>query len=227
MPSSLNVSFRNAARVLSREISPGMRVLEVGFAPGNVLAWVGKVLQAEVAGVDFSGNGFAAAKELFNALSLAGDLRNESVFETSFAEASFDVVYSLGVIEHFQDPRPIVRRHVELVRPGGVVLITVPNYRGIYGRIQRALDAPNLELHNLDIMTPRNLEGLAPTDIDGETKVWRAGCVDPWILSLSRRFPRRNARLLAYLVNGIGILQWRDIEALCPLLVLRIRRRNT
>lgn len=226
MPSPLNVSFRNAARILRREISPGMRVLEIGFAPGTLLAWVGKKLKAEVAGVDFSSNGLAAAKDLFDALSFSGDLRNESVFETSFADASFDVVYSLGVIEHFRDPRPIVRRHVELARPGGVVIITVPNYRGIYGRIQKALDAPNLELHNLDIMTPRTLEGLVPVDIGGEARVWRAGCVDPWILSLSRKLPQRSARLLAYFVNGVGILQGREIEALCPLLVLRIRRRT-
>jgi 2-polyprenyl-3-methyl-5-hydroxy-6-metoxy-1,4-benzoquinol methylase len=226
LPSSLGVSLRNAARILRPEISPGTRVFEIGFAPGKLLAWISKRLEAEVAGVDFSSRGFAAAKGLFAALSLSGDLRNESVFETSFADASFDVVYSLGVIEHFRDPRPIVRRHVELARPGGVVIIAVPNYRGIYGRIQSVLDAPNLELHNLDIMTPQTLEALVPADIGGERRVWRAGCVDPWCLSLSRKLPRRSARLLAYLLNGVGILQWRDIEALCPLLVLRIRRRS-
>ena len=226
MPSRLNVSFRNAARVLRPEIRAGARVLEIGFAPGKLLAWVAKGLGGEVSGVDTSRKGVGAARSLFAALGVPGDLRNEDVFDTSFPLGSFDVVYSLGVIEHFRDARPLVRRHVELARPGGVVVLTVPNYRGIYGSIQRALDAPNIDLHNLDIMTRSALEEPAPADLASEARAWRTGRVDPWLLSLSRKIPARAARLLAYAVNGLGVVQWPEIGPLCPLLALRIVRRS-
>lgn len=87
MPSLLNVSFRNAARVLRPEIRAGARVLEIGFAPGKLLAWVAKGLGGEVSGVDTSKKGVEAARSLFAALGLPGDLRNEDVFDTSSPSA--------------------------------------------------------------------------------------------------------------------------------------------
>jgi 2-polyprenyl-3-methyl-5-hydroxy-6-metoxy-1,4-benzoquinol methylase len=41
-------------------------------------------------------------------------------------ERSFDIVWSQGLIEHFEDPAAVVCRHVECCRPGGIVLISVP-----------------------------------------------------------------------------------------------------
>jgi 2-polyprenyl-3-methyl-5-hydroxy-6-metoxy-1,4-benzoquinol methylase len=39
---------------------------------------------------------------------------------------SYDLVYSVGLIEHFPDKRDILGAHVTLTKPGGVVLIYVP-----------------------------------------------------------------------------------------------------
>ena len=47
------------------------------------------------------------------------DLRVEDFLQTTFPVRSFDLVCSLDVIEHFEDPRPMVRKHVELLKLGG------------------------------------------------------------------------------------------------------------
>jgi cyclopropane fatty-acyl-phospholipid synthase-like methyltransferase len=57
LPRNIYTSTKNLQRLLRQRIKPGMRVLEIGFAPGKMLAWVAKILQAKVAGIDFSERG--------------------------------------------------------------------------------------------------------------------------------------------------------------------------
>jgi SAM-dependent methyltransferase len=147
------------------------------------------------------------------------------VFHTSFPPAGYDVVYSSGLIEHFDDPRNIVRAHVALVKPGGKALIAIPDYGGIYGRLQRWLDPENLGIHNLAIMSPQALAQLAPKDLAASVKVYRTGRFSPWQLSLERRLPGPFGKAAKYALNVAGLLQPVDIDPLCPLLVLEIGRR--
>jgi 2-polyprenyl-3-methyl-5-hydroxy-6-metoxy-1,4-benzoquinol methylase len=225
LPSPLFVTTRNMQRLLRPAVGPGMRVIELGCAPGKILAWVAAKLGAQVAGLDYSERGIGWAKRLFSALDLPADLRCEDVFRTTFEPASFDVVYSSGLIEHFEDPRAIVRTHVELARPGGRAIIAIPDYGGVYGRIQNWLDPENLALHNLRIMRADALERLAPQDLSGAVRSYRAGRLSPWQLSFDRRLPRPLGPAASYLLNGVGLLQPADIPPLCPLLVLEITRR--
>jgi len=225
LPSPLFVTTRNMQRILRPAVRPGMRVLELGCAPGKILAWVAARLNASVAGLDYSERGITWARTLFDALHIPADLRCEDVFATTFAPASFDVVYSSGLIEHFDDPRAIVRTHVSLVKPGGTAIIAIPDYGGIYGRLQRWLDPENLAIHNLRIMSRDALMQLAPRDLSGAVRAYRAGRLSPWQLSLDRKLPAPLGRAASYALNGVGLLQPADIGPLCPLLVVEITRR--
>jgi SAM-dependent methyltransferase len=201
-----------------------MRVLELGCAPGKILAWVAAGLGAQVSGLDYSERGITWSRKLFDTLAIPADLRCEDVFKTTFPPGSFDVVYSSGLIEHFQDPRDIVHTHVQLAKPGGLALIAIPDYGGVYGRLQGWLDPDNLAIHNLDIMTPSALRRLVPEDVSERARTYRAGRISPWQVSLDRRLPGPVARTLNHLVNGVGLLQPVDIAAVAPLLVLEVRR---
>jgi 2-polyprenyl-3-methyl-5-hydroxy-6-metoxy-1,4-benzoquinol methylase len=226
LPSSLSVGIGDLKRLLRAHVTPGMRVLEVGCAPGKTLAWMGRELGAEVAGLDYSPRGVAVSRDLLRALGVDCDLRCEDIFATTFEPASFDVVFSAGVIEHFEDPRDIVRRHVRLVRPGGKALCTVPHYGGLYGRLQRYLDPENLALHNLSIMRVDALERLAPADLVEGARAYPAGRLSPWLLSFERRWPRPVARAVCHVLNGVGLVQPVQVRALCPTLVLECTRRD-
>jgi 2-polyprenyl-3-methyl-5-hydroxy-6-metoxy-1,4-benzoquinol methylase len=224
LPRGLYVSHRNIQHLLKARIKPGMQILEIGFAPGNMLAWVAKALGAQVAGVDFSEIGVRAARRLFEVLQIPGDLRGEDIRATTFPPETFDLVYSLGFIEHFDDPTEMVRRHVLLLKPGGLALITIPNYGGIYGVLQRFLDPKNLDLHNLNIMRPEALTRLAPADLVRLVAAYPAGRISPWLVSLNKRWPHPAASFIKHLVNLLVLLQPFDIKALAPMLVLEMRR---
>lgn len=226
LPSGLWIGVRDLQRFLRRHVKPGMSVLEIGCAPGKTLAWLAKRLEAQVAGVDYSERGLAFARALFRALGIDGDLRCEDVFATTFPPGSFDVVFSVGVIEHFDDPREIVRRHVTLTKPGGIAVIAIPNYGGIYGRLQRRFDPANLAIHNLEIMSPPGLTVLAPSDLIDGVRAYPAGRLSPWLISFEKRWPAGLARTVSHLLNGVGLLQPMDVTPLCPTLVLELRRQG-
>jgi len=226
LPSKLFVSTRNLQRVIEPHVRPGMRYLELGCAPGKMLAWVASDLGARVSGLDYSQRGIEWARRLFDTLGLEADLRCEDVWSTTFDRGGFDVVFSAGLIEHFDDPSPLVRQHVTLVKPGGRALITVPNYGGIYGRLQGWFDPDNLALHNLSIMSTEAMRRLAPSDLARDIRAYPAGRISPWAISIGHRWPAPVAAGLAYAANGLGLVQPVDVAALCPLLVLEIVRRD-
>lgn len=224
LPSALRVDTLNFMRLARRYIRPQDRVLEIGCAPGKSLAWVAAKLGAQVAGLDYSEPGIAQTQELFTALGLPIDLHYEDLFASNLAPATFDVVYSLGVIEHFDDPRPAVAQHLRLLKPAGVAFIAIPDLsvRGFYGKLASRFEPRRLEIHNLDVMSVEALPKLVPPDFPGRVQAFRFGRLNPALMSL----PRFAEAPLGLLLNGLGVLQPFDVPPLCPWLVLEARKSD-
>mgnify|MGYP001050155580 CR=1 FL=1 len=55
-----------------------------------------------------------------------------------FDEETFDLVYSLGVVEHFDQTGKAVAEHARVARRGGYVLVAVPRHSllGVYKRVK-------------------------------------------------------------------------------------------
>jgi SAM-dependent methyltransferase len=203
-----------------------MRLLEIGCSHGKMLAWASAELGAITAGLDYSENGIRTARALFDHLRLEADFRCEDVFATTFEQGSFDLVCSFGLIEHFDDPTEIVRRHLLLAKPGGRVLIAIPNFGGIYGRLERWFDPVILGMHNLGIMDCRVLARLAPGDLAEEVSTFSAGRLSPWQISFESKWPRVLSSVVCHFFNVLGLIQPVDIESLCPMLVLEMTRKR-
>lgn len=181
-------------RLLARSIGKGERFLELGCAPGKTLAWIRTHVGAEVVGIDYSRQGIGVARRYFETLHLDGDLRHEDLFSSALPAASFDCVFSAGLIEHFDAPDAVVKRHVELARPGGRIVILVPNYGGVWGRAQARLDPANLAIHNVAIMTPPAMLALADPKMVTDAKSFYFGRPSLWGISLQHLFPAALAR---------------------------------
>ena len=72
-----------------------------------------------------------------------------------------DLVFSVGLVEHFppEKTEAAVRRHFELAKPGGLVLITFPTATPCYRLIRRAAEA--LGLWRFPDERPLPLDGTA------------------------------------------------------------------
>jgi SAM-dependent methyltransferase len=126
-------------------------VFEIGCFPGRFLYHFGKI-GYELNGIDqtkylnemvewFKGNNFKVGKFV------CGDIFNISY------ENKYDVVFSSGFLEHFINYEEVLKIHAGLVKDGGHIFITVPNFSG---RIQKQLhsifDLENLNRHYLPSM---------------------------------------------------------------------------
>lgn len=225
-PSGLDMGTRNVLRLLRKYLRPKMRYIEIGCAPGKILSWVGRELQTPVNGIDYSPTGSETARWLCNGLKVEADIRCEDAMESSFEDNAFDLVFSCGLIEHFEDPSPMVAAHIRLLAPGGTALIAIPNYSGLYLKLQGWCYPANLTIHNLNIMSEASMLDLAPLDSSLAVRSFRFGRFSPWLVSLPMKLGK-SGKFISWGLNFAAYLQPKDIKSLCPLVVLEVRRLPT
>lgn len=116
-------------------------------------------------------------------------------------EASFDVVALLNVIEHLRSPRRMLEAASRWVRPGGVVLVHVPNFGGWPARWSGARWHQIEPLEHFYYFTPQTLTRLLQTI--GLNPAGRFNLITSvgWRAHLQRWM----ARLGLYIDNGLGI----------------------
>jgi hypothetical protein len=154
--------------------------MELGGAPGSISANLLVDTELTPYAVDFSDNArlYLAAMD---AIGKDATLFQQDVFEF-VAPHQFDVVSSFGLVEHFagRDLDRLLHIHHELTRPGGLVVIEMPNFRGVQRMWHTVVDKPNLDLHNLEAMRIETFDvfvKLGYTDVFrdyfGGFKVWQ------------------------------------------------------
>ncbi len=114
----------------------GRSFCEVGSGSGTTsgaLAGMG----AKVTLVDISPKSLAFARRHFEGKGLRAAYAIQDGLRLGFRDGSFDVVWNGGVIEHFTDDGKIalIREMYRVTRPGGLLLIVVPNAIGLPFRL--------------------------------------------------------------------------------------------
>ena len=134
----------------------GARVLEVGSAPGDYLVRLSKTFHCIPFGIEYSNSGVELNRRLFIANNIDpnnvihGDFLSEE-FHKRY-QGQFELVTSRGFIEHFTDAKGIVERHLNLLADDGVLVISVPNLRGLNYLFARLFHKELIAMHNLTIM---------------------------------------------------------------------------
>jgi 2-polyprenyl-3-methyl-5-hydroxy-6-metoxy-1,4-benzoquinol methylase len=128
--------------------------IEIGSFPGPHLATFGD-LGYELNGIDFCpDNATGLPAWLKHEGFKTGDFWVSDFFEFK-CERQFDVVSSFGFIEHFLNYDEVIAKHAALVKKGGYLLITTPNFRGsVQHFLHKHFDKENLAVHNVESMQP-------------------------------------------------------------------------
>ena len=101
-------------------------VIELGCGGGSTLAWLkSSGMARHTTGMELCAEPAAAARQRVDRV-IEGDL---DVALQVLQGESYDMVLCLDVLEHLVDPWNTVQRMYELLRPGGSILISVPNIR--------------------------------------------------------------------------------------------------
>jgi 2-polyprenyl-3-methyl-5-hydroxy-6-metoxy-1,4-benzoquinol methylase len=142
----------------------GLKFLEVGSAPGTNLVRMKSSFGYEPYGIEYTKSGAKQNREMF----ASHGIDPNNVIEADFFsddvatrfKGAFDVVFSSGFIEHFTDMDRVIDRHIDLVADGGILMIDIPNLKGLNYALTKAVNPSILGVHNLSIMDAHAFRGL-------------------------------------------------------------------
>jgi 2-polyprenyl-3-methyl-5-hydroxy-6-metoxy-1,4-benzoquinol methylase len=129
------------------------RYLDVGCSTGFVVE-AARDKGWEATGIDLN----PSAIEFGRSRGL--DLRTVALEDTGFAPRTFDAVSLFDVLEHLLDPRRTLSACADLLAPGGILFLYVPNFDSA----SRLLMGPNAHFiwptHHLNYYTPTTIRDL-------------------------------------------------------------------
>ncbi len=169
-------------RLLERAgLAPGARVLDAGAGGGRLVA--------ALAGRGYDAYGIEpSARSRERALEAGLDVRADALQDHD--AGGLDAVVLWHVLEHLEDPADALERVHGWLRPGGVVLLGVPNpesvQAGVAGPGWLHFDAPRHRVH----LTPRGLESLTRSAgferAATHHMVWEHNPAGMWMAMLTR-----------------------------------------
>ena len=140
--------------MLRRAVLPPARLVDAGAGRGRFVA------AARRAG--YEAKGFEPDADRASAAGSAYDvgLETAGIEEVEYAAGSVDAITAWHVLEHVDDPDAAVARFARWLRPGGALLVGVPNLDSLQARLGGArwyhLDLPRHRTH----FTPAGLDAL-------------------------------------------------------------------
>lgn len=181
-------------------ISKPGRILDVGCATG---AFLREMSQAgwQVAGIEPM-----TAPAEYARTHLGLEVFQGTLEDAPYAAASFDVITFWDVLEHTHSPKAQLARTAELLRPGGLAVINIPNWhsldRRLFGQYWSGYDPPR----HLYVFTRATMSallrhsGLTPFAWVSFMPAYYPFIIsiDFWLQSVSSRWARRVGRALNF-----------------------------
>jgi len=155
----------------------GARLLEVGCGMGTDLLQFERA-GASVTGVDLTPRSIQISQQHFAVYGARGDFAISDAEHLPFADESFDVVYSNGVLHHTPDTAGAVREIHRVSRPGGLARVML-YHRGSLGYWGQVIIRHG-------ILRGELLRGNSPVEIMGKYVEFNEGGGNPLVKVYSR-----------------------------------------
>ena len=137
-------------RLFDKSEAPTMRLLEIGCAKSAWLPYFANEFGFAVSGIDYSPIGCQMAKQVLEANGVEAEVVCANFFTPpENMLGAYDVVVSFGVVEHFEDTASCLRAISSFLKPGGILITNIPNMVGWIGAIQKSLNKPVYDIHQL------------------------------------------------------------------------------
>jgi len=115
-------------------------VIELGCGGSSYLPYLNnKYKNLKLFGIDKSPNGCKLTIKIIDGGLSSANIVCGDVLQPPFKSNKFDIVFSVGLIEHFDDNKEVIERHVDLLKPGGLLICFIPNIMGFQGNFFRFL----------------------------------------------------------------------------------------
>jgi ubiquinone/menaquinone biosynthesis C-methylase UbiE len=117
----------------------GIKFLEAGSGDGEIAIFMNKNGNV-VSGLEISNKFLNISTKKVKDLNLRNiEFMKGDVRKMPFKDKSFDVVFSGGVVEHFDETFESVKEHVRVLKKGGYLLIGVPCKEGLHYPLKKVM----------------------------------------------------------------------------------------
>ncbi len=129
----IQLAFRNHWKLFntfmdSPNYNGGKRVLEVGCGRGSLSSYFSEA-GFECTLLDLSPDVIEIAKEIFAHNNLSANFLVGDAYDLELDDNSFDLVFSIGVFEHFEDIATPIKEQIRILDKGGLfIAYIVPEY---------------------------------------------------------------------------------------------------
>jgi SAM-dependent methyltransferase len=142
----------------------GLKVIEIGSAPGETLVRLKDSFGFIPYGVEYSESGVELNRKTFLAHNIDPfNVIHADFFSSKFQEdykSCFNIVLSVGFIEHFDNVKDVIDKHINLLANGGTLIVIIPNLRGINYLLGYLFHKEIMPIHNLTIMRKKEFSEL-------------------------------------------------------------------
>lgn len=154
-------------KVFQGQNTKGQKLLEIGCGRSRWLPYLAIEFGFEVTGIDYSDVGCETSQAIFDKANVPGRIVKGDFFAPpEDLLGSFDVIFSVGVIEHFTDTAGAITTLSRFLKPGGLMITQIPNMAGWIGSLQKRLDRTVYDVH-----VPLNREDLRKAHEDAGLSV--------------------------------------------------------
>lgn len=155
-----STGFRLVREVLADGPVEGRVVMEIGAGSGRDLIELAR-LGARGVVLDYSPASLAIVREKADALGVSVLLVRADATRMPFRDGTIDVSFHQGLLEHFRDPMPLLLENARVTRPGGRMVVDVPQTFHLYTLMKQTLIAANRWFAGWETQfTPAQLERL-------------------------------------------------------------------
>jgi len=126
-----------SSKIFSKYINTNKKIkfIEFGCGGGNFLPYFNKKYDNfEIFGIDISSVGCKITLQRINDNVPPSNIICDDIFKKDF-QTQFDISFSVGFIEHFDDPSIPLKKHVDVLKKDGIMLLAIPNLTGLQGKI--------------------------------------------------------------------------------------------
>ena len=213
-------------------IDSSFKSLEIGSGSGSWMSYFHNQFQYNVSGIDILKSSIKLSQKNLNIQKIPYDKLICADILTYSSPIQYDLVYSFGTIEHFDDPVTILRKMDSLVKKGGYLFIEVPHFNKINLFLSRIFQSKKsyikyTSIHNLYILNLNSFRTLFSWTFGNSYEVLNVDIIGILDISLynSKLFNKYSIPIQSFIYKNKSFFKKLNIRSLYPSIVYIARKK--